>query len=359
MHTPEAAPHLEIVTFGGGTGGAAMVELSRLMPDIHVTMGVSTGDGGNCTNDLRKLFGGPAVGDLRKVLGHASTNAAGPLFHTRFAHDDSVSTIERLNDDFLDAIVAGGSEEVRMAENAAQLAVCIGRIAAHYQPYQLEGHTYGNFILTALRLNNGDDLASAVRVANGWLQTSATVMPVAVDSHNLVMYDKARETIIYGEGAIDKYILTEPTQMQVWLETGETANYIESDSQKVRAILERACYVPKPKATDEIRAAAAAATYAIIGPGSPITSLHPAVQPEGIDKSLSEQAVHGGLLLAVANSDIETTTPGFACTEYLQSLEAVLGRPFDHVVSMGGSASRCRTVARVAAMIQLLRPVTL
>jgi uncharacterized cofD-like protein len=56
-----------VVVLGGGHGAAAVLEALRDTP-VELTAIVTTADDGGSSGDLRRRFGGPAVGDLRRSL---------------------------------------------------------------------------------------------------------------------------------------------------------------------------------------------------------------------------------------------------------------------------------------------------
>ncbi|HEV7454015.1 MAG TPA: 2-phospho-L-lactate transferase CofD family protein [Candidatus Saccharimonadales bacterium] len=362
MSVPEQNNALQIVNFGGGSGGSVMAaglveafsvrDLSVLLPqsdvpsspdlfdgritEVQVTNVTPVADGGSKTLEVRQIWGGPAVGDSRKVLGAVSSNAAGLLFRDtggpqntggRFGAEATQGTVRDFNETVLGALATSG---VSTERPAAILEDVIG--LTKELPNGLRGHTYGNLVLTALRLDHGGDITLAVNEASRWLDAKARVLPVSAESHNLVMYDGAKNRIVYGEGAIDDYVVADPSRIKVWLESGSVKNFIEEDPRKVRELLEAGKFAPRPHATPEAVAAVANSRVAMAGPGSPITSLRPAMQPLGIAGSMAVQQERGGLWVAIANLDTEESTPDLTLEGYLGWLEEDVERPFSYVI---------------------------
>ena len=58
--------------FGGGTGTSLILSELKNVKDIDITVVVSVSDDGKSTGRLRKEFGIPAVGDIRKVISSLS-----------------------------------------------------------------------------------------------------------------------------------------------------------------------------------------------------------------------------------------------------------------------------------------------
>jgi len=304
--------------------------------DSEVSNITPVADGGSGTLVVREIWGGPAVGDTRKVLGAVSANAAGVLFRDtggphntggRFGPHATVDDVRGFNDILLGVLAAKRADTTRASTILDTVADMIGEL-----PSGLHGHTYGNLVLTALRLDHGGDIMPAVREASTWLDARAKVIPVSADLHNLVMYDGAKNTIVYGEGEIDRYEVVDSSQIEVWLESGRVRNFIEDDPRKVRELLEAGRYAPRPQATLEAVAAVASSHIAIAGPGSPITSLRPALQPRGIAGGLATQRRRGGLWVAAANLDTEESTPDLTLEGYLGWLEEDAERAFSYVI---------------------------
>lgn len=314
------------------------MERSAILPttDVEISNVIPVADAGSRTLEVREIWGGPAVGDTRKVLGAVSGNAAGVLFQDkggpqdtggRFGRKATLDDLEGFNETFLGVLREKCADTTRPARILDDVVRMAGEL-----PNGLSGHTYGNLVLTALRLDHGGDITPAVKEASQWLDARAKVIPVSNESHNLVMYDGAKKRIVYGEGEIDDYDVVDSAQIKVWLEAGEVRNFIEDDPRKVRELLEAGKYARRPQATPEAIGAIAGSHIAIAGPGSPITSLRPAMQPEGIAQGMMVQQERGGLWVAVANLDTEASTPDLTLEGYLGWLEEDVQRPFTHVI---------------------------
>lgn len=149
--------NLNIVVIGGGTGSYAVLQAVKLVsPNISAV--VSMVDDGGSTGALRDQYGALPPGDIRQcILALSNSNKAmRDLLSYRFGDGD------------------------------------------------LKGHSFGNLLLTALQ-KTSNDFDTAVMKAGKILNISGTVIPVTIDSTQLVLKDGDDE--IVGEHNIEKAIL--------------------------------------------------------------------------------------------------------------------------------------------------------
>jgi uncharacterized cofD-like protein len=140
-----------VAVLGGGHGVAAVLGALRDAP-VELTAIVTTADDGGSSGDLRREFGGPAVGDLRRSL---------------TALSDPTNLL---------AIVM-----------AQRLETQIGR------------HPVGNLLIRSLADSLGD-LEESTRRLGQWLGISGCVLPASVEPVRLLA--ETSEQVIAGESAI-------------------------------------------------------------------------------------------------------------------------------------------------------------
>ncbi|HEU4966007.1 MAG TPA: 2-phospho-L-lactate transferase CofD family protein [Candidatus Saccharimonadales bacterium] len=154
MNTSVVSPEsLDIVLFGGGGGGSVMAKgLQESFPDAHVSVVVPTGDHGGSTGIIRDVLGGPAVGDPSKIITELSGSAAVKtvLETPRFARGSNTDDIRRLNEALLNALPpqANAYRAVAILDGAVE----VGKELMEKHGKQLQGHSYRNIALTAIRL---------------------------------------------------------------------------------------------------------------------------------------------------------------------------------------------------------------
>ena len=141
----------KIVVLGGGTGMSTLLRGLKLFP-VDITAVVSVSDDGKSTGRLRKEFNTIAVGDLRRVI-------------------VSLSEQEALIDKFMNYRFDTTSD--------------------------LDGHTVGNLILTALSDIEGN-LSDGIESLSQIFKLRGRVLPLTEDYATLaaVMED---DSIVYGE----------------------------------------------------------------------------------------------------------------------------------------------------------------
>lgn len=140
-----------VVVLGGGHGVAAVLGALRGAP-LELTAVVTTADDGGSSGDLRRRFGGPAVGDMRRSL-----------------------------------IALSDQESAWAAAMSKPVATRFGR------------HPVGNILIRSLAESLGDLEASSRRVGR-WLGISGCVLPASIEPVSLLA--DAGDRLIAGESAI-------------------------------------------------------------------------------------------------------------------------------------------------------------
>lgn len=141
----------KVVVLGGGTGMSTLLKGLKEFP-IDITAVVSVCDDGSSTGRLRKEFNTPAVGDIRRVL--VSLSESGPLVEELFNYRFKTTS-------------------------------------------DLDGHTIGNLLLTAM-INITGNMSEATESIGKILNLRGKILPLSNDNLTLVgqMND---DSIIKGE----------------------------------------------------------------------------------------------------------------------------------------------------------------
>jgi 2-phospho-L-lactate transferase/gluconeogenesis factor (CofD/UPF0052 family) len=291
---------------------------------------------------LREVFGGPAIGDARKVLGAVANADARYFFdddNGRFNATATPDTVRALNDQFLDVIEKNGVATDRPATILNEVIDQLEELPSG--DGKLKGHTYTNLVLNALRLRNEGKLNPAIAEMHKWVGAPSRVriLGVTEESHNVMMHDKGydpalgREVsrVIVGEGAVDDYAPVNPSGVAVWLEAGPMAhNRIVTTAQGVEKRLAARAESRVPKAASDVVGAIAMSDVVLLGPGSRDTSIRPMLLPDGVADGLKVQRERGGLWIAVANLTEEK--PGMSLEAHMRTVEQASGRPVTHLI---------------------------
>lgn len=247
-------PH--IVAFGGGTG------LSNLLRGLrrhtsNVTAVVTVSDDGGSSGRLRRAFGMPAPGDLSDCLAALS---------------DQEVQVSRL----LDYRFQRGDE--------------------------LQGHTFGNLLITTLSEVEGD-FGEASRVLNALLNLSGSVWPVTAQPVTLRVVKRGGERI---EG--------------------------ESRVREVPGPIDHLELSPSdPRPLPEVVEAIDAAELVVLGPGSLFTSTLPGLLVPEVRAALERSPAR---LVYVCNIMTEAgETDGFTAFDHVAVLREQLGRWPDLVLA--------------------------
>jgi uncharacterized cofD-like protein len=254
-HRLQLARGPRIVAIGGGTG------LSNLLRGLrshtsNVTAVVAVSDDGGSSGRLRQAFDMPAPGDLADCL-------------------------SALSDNELEVSRLMGYRFERGAE--------------------LEGHTFGNLLITTLTEVEGD-FGRAARVLNRLLNLSGSVYPVTAQPVSLRV-TKADGSVVRGESSLRSA-------------SGAAASVSVEPSS--------------PNALPEVVSALVRADLIVLGPGSLFTSTLPPVLVPEVKRSLQDGAA---TIVYVCNIMTEAgETDGFTVRDHVEVLRRHVGRAPDVVV---------------------------
>ncbi|OGY53619.1 MAG: hypothetical protein A2912_01190 [Candidatus Buchananbacteria bacterium RIFCSPLOWO2_01_FULL_40_23b] len=254
----------KIVVIGGGTGNFVVLSgLKQYKVDLSAI--VSMADDGGSTGMLRDELGVLPPGDVRQCLVALSNSSRlmRSLMNYRFEN--------------------GG----------------------------LEGHNFGNLLLSALEKVTGS-FEKAVEEVGKILSIEGKVIPVTANQVRLHMILEDG-TLLRGECEI---LLAKRSLL------GFKSIYLE----------------PYPKADhhalDEIRNA----DLIIFGPGGLYTSLIPNLLVEGVSEALRETKATKVFVMNLINKKVQT--PGFKASHYLKEVSKFIGRDiFDYIIINSGKPS--------------------
>ena len=245
----------KIVAFGGGTGLSNLLRGLR-MHTSNLTAVVTVSDDGGSSGRLRVAFDMPAPGDLSDCLAALS---------------DYELEVSRL----LDYRFSRGVE--------------------------LEGHTFGNLLITTLTQVEGD-FGQAARVLNRLLNLVGSVYPVTAQATSLVVTKASGEQVV-----------------------GESLARLGAGP-----IAEVAIEPANPCPLPEVLAAVEEAELIVLGPGSLFTSTIPPILVPDAAQAIREA---GAPLIYICNIMTEAgETDGFDAFDHVSTLARHLGRNPDLVV---------------------------
>ncbi|MEX2542629.1 MAG: uridine diphosphate-N-acetylglucosamine-binding protein YvcK [Trueperaceae bacterium] len=244
-----------IVAFGGGTGLSNLLRGLRAHTS-NLTAVVTVADDGGSSGRLRLAFGMPAPGDLSDCVAALSDNEleVSRLLQYRFERGQ-----------------------------------------------ELQGHTFGNLLITTLTEVEGD-FGRAIRALNSLLNLSGSVYPATTEPVSLCVR-KSNGVVVRGESAVRQ---SAGAVMNVSIEPEEVASL--------------------PEVTRDI----ALADLIVLGPGSLFTSTIPPLLAGDVRRALLETKAP---LLYVCNIMTEAgETDGYQAIEHVMKLREHLGRAPDWVV---------------------------
>lgn len=246
-------PHVVVV--GGGTGVFTVLSGLRQHP-LQLTAVVSMADDGGSTGVLREEFGVLPPGDVRRALvalARADQRMLAELFNHRFSQSNGNGNGSGLN-----------------------------------------GHTFGNLMLTALEQTTGS-FERAVDEAARILGCVGEVLPVTLDDVRLVAELEDGSTV-RGETNID-------------LAGGE------------RSPIAHCRLEPAARINPRVDRALRGADLVVLAPGDLYTSLVPNLLVDGVSEALSA-AKHVTYVVNVMTKRGETD--GFTAADFVQSVESYL-----------------------------------
>jgi len=247
----------KIVVIGGGTGNFAVLKGLKNY-DVDICAVVSMADDGGSTGILRDELGVLPPGDVRQCL---------------VALSDSSRLMRSL-------------------------------VNYRFETGGLEGHSFGNLLLSALEKVTGS-FEKAVEEMAKILNIKGKVIPVTTHQVRLKMILNNRKIL---EGEKEVYLSQEIDQgyKNIYLEPYPKAN---------------------PHAIDEI----INADLIIIGPGGLHTSLIPNLLVEGVTEALRRSQAKKTFVVNLMNRKGQTT--GFKVSDYLEEMKRFIGDDiFDYII---------------------------
>jgi len=237
----------KVVVLGAGTGMSALVKGLKHFP-VEISTIVSVCDDGKSTGILRREFNTPAVGDLRKVI-------------------VALSETEPLVGELLNYRFEATSE--------------------------LNGHTVGNLLLTALKNITGN-MSKTIESLSSILKLKGKVIPLTED--NVILMAKTKDgAIIEGE------------------------HNITADTRTIDYVF----YKDIPKVNDDAIKAIAEADLIIISMGSIYTSIMPNLICKEIIEAIDKNP---NKIMYICNM---MTQPGetddFSASDHIKKINGVLG----------------------------------
>ncbi|MFA5249898.1 MAG: gluconeogenesis factor YvcK family protein [Parachlamydiales bacterium] len=238
-----------VVVIGGGTGNFAVLQGLKSY-DLDLTAVVSMADSGGSTGILRDELGVLPPGDVRQCLVALSNSSClmRSLMNYRFEN--------------------GG----------------------------LEGHSFGNLLLSALEKVTGS-FEKAVEEVGKILVIRGKVLPVTTNQVHLKMLLNNRQ-LLEGESTIYLSQQIDQGYKSIFLEPYPTVN---------------------PKVIEEIRQA----DLIVIGPGGIYTSIIPNLLVEKVGRSICESRAKKALVVNLMNKKGQTT--GFKVSHNLKEVTRFLG----------------------------------
>ena len=233
----------KIVILGGGTGTSNLLRGLREHTS-NLTAVVAVSDDGGSSGRLRRAFDMPAPGDLTDCLAALSNreSSLSRLLQHRFERGD-----------------------------------------------ELQGHTFGNLLITTLREFEGD-FGQALRVLNELLDLSGAVYPATTEPVTLLV-TKRDGTVVKGESAV----------------------------REVAGPVSSVALVPAaPSTLPEVEAAIREADLIVLGPGSLFTSTIPPLLVPGVRDALAKATAR---VVYVANIMTEAgETDGLDAFDHVKAL---------------------------------------
>lgn len=249
----------KVVVLGGGTGLSTLLRGLKQFP-IDITAIVSVCDDGSSTGILREEFNIPAVGDIRRVI--VSLSETEPLVQELFNYRFHTTS-------------------------------------------DLDGHTVGNLLLTAMTEITGN-LSDGIESLSKVLNLKGKVVPLTEDNVTL-MAEMEDGSIVEGE------------------------HHITVDKRNIK----RVYYKEEPTPTSEAIKAILGADLIVLSMGSLFTSIIPNLICDKIVDALEKSPAK---IMYVCNMMTQPgETDGFTVTDHVSMLNQYLGqRKVDVVIANNG-----------------------
>ena len=244
----------KVVVFGGGNGLSYLLRGLKQFP-MDLTAIVSVCDDGKSTGILREEFNVPAVGDIRRVL--VSLSETEPLVEELFNYRFNTTS-------------------------------------------DLNGHTVGNLLLTAMREITGN-LSDGIESLSKVLNLKGKVVPLTED--NVILMGEMEDgNIVEGE------------------------HHITIDNRKIK----RVYYKEEPKATVEAIKAIEEADLIVFSMGSLFTSIIPNLICKEIIDSIDKSKADIMYICNIMTQPGETED--FTVSDHVKMLNSYLGKRKINVV---------------------------
>lgn len=238
----------KIVVLGGGTGQSVLLKGLKKFP-FDITAVVSVCDDGKSTGILRREFNVPAMGDLRRVL---------------IALSETEDIVEEL-------------VNYRFSTTS-----------------DLDGHTVGNILLTALS-NISGNMSSGIKQISKILNMKGKVLPLT-DDNVILMGEMEDGSVIEGE------------------------HNITLSSKKIKRVF----YKKEPKANKEVIEAIKEADAIILSMGSVYTSIIPNLLCKKVVDAIDDSDAK---IMYVCNIMTQPgETDGFKVSDHINLLNSYLGK---------------------------------
>ncbi len=252
-----------IVVLGGGTGQSVLLKGLKLFP-FNITAVVSVADDGKSTGKLRQEFNIPAVGDVRRVL---------------IALSETEDIVEKLVN------------------------------YRFHTTSDLDGHTVGNILLTAL-IDICGDLSTGVKQVSQTLKLKGNVLPLT-DECVTLMGEMEDGTIVEGE-----HNITETPKM-----------------------IKRVFYKNKTKANKDVIEKIKNSDAIILSMGSIYTSVIPNLLCKDVIKAIDESKAK---IIYVCNLFTQPgETDNFKVSDHINLINGYLGeRKLDAVITNSEKVSK-------------------
>ena len=253
---------MKVVVLGGGTGESTLLRGLKLFP-LDITAVVSVSDDGRSTGKLREEFNTPAVGDIRQVI---------------TALSDTEPLIEKLM-------------EYRFKTTS-----------------DLNGHTVGNLILTALANINGN-LSTGIESLSKVFNLKGKVLPLTEENVTLAAIMKDNTKVV-GEHNITK------------------------SSKEVKKVFYKEKVSTNPLVLEAIKNT----DLIILSMGSLYTSLIPNLIPSDMKKALKESKAK---IMYVCNMMTQPgETDNFKASDHVKVINSYLKRNIDIVICNDGDIDK-------------------
>ncbi len=262
----------KVIVIGGGTGTYNVLNGLKEHEDIELVAIVSMSDDGGSTGRLRDEYGVLPPGDVRRCL---------------VALSESTELMKRLFEYRFDR---GG----------------------------LNGHSFGNILLTTLKEILGDD-GLAIKEASKLLKVKGKVLPVTLDSVRLCA-ELEDKKIIAGETNID----------------------IPKHNPELK--INKVFLEPYAKANPDILKEILEAEVIVLGPGDLYTSIVPNLLVEGVSQAIKMSKAKKIYVCNIMTKHGETDM--FKVTDFTRIIEKYLGENVLDVVLYNGTKLNPSLLAR-------------